>query len=192
MTGLKIGHNRSSLPLSVASHHFSHKSNDHDVEPSRGRSSLTTRPIRLLNPPLLSSHRRPSSRRLPGKNPVCLCPPLTMEVRTRRDSLRQLPAPSAQAASPPVSPSQTAGALLPRVSPRFGELIPSSAPQRSNALDRPLGNSLHLSLRLPLPSCRPIIKAQAHNNQRCACLFRIRCFYVAFACYFDLICLTVF
>ena len=33
---------------------------------------------------------------------------------------------------------------------------------------------------------------QAHNNQRCACLFRICCFYVAFACYFDLICLTVF
>ena len=164
----------------ILSHPLSHRqpslftqANDHDVEPSRGRSSLTTWPIPLLNPPLLSSHRRPSSRRLPGKNPVCLCPPLTMEVQMRRNSLWQLPAPSAQAASPPVSPSQAAGALLPRVSPRFGELIPSFAPQRSNAIDRPLGNSLHLSLRLPLPPCRPIIMAQAHNNQRCACLFRI-------------------
>ena len=179
-------------PLITLSITFHTNERDHDVEPSGGRSSLTTRPIDHLTPPLLSSHCGPSPRRLPRKNPTCLCSPLTMEVRTRRDSLRQLPAPSAQAASPPVSPSQTAGALLPRVSPRFGELIPSSAPQRSNALDRPLGNSLHLSLRLPLPSCRPIIKAQAHNNQRCACLFRIRCFYVAFACYFDLICLTVF
>jgi hypothetical protein len=56
------------------------QANDHDVKPSRGCSSLTTWPIHLLNPPLLSSHRRPSLWRLPRKNPVCLCPPLTMEV----------------------------------------------------------------------------------------------------------------
>jgi hypothetical protein len=56
------------------------QANDHDVEPSRGRSSLTTRPIHLLNPLLLSSHCQPSPRRLPRKNPACLCPSLSMEV----------------------------------------------------------------------------------------------------------------
>jgi hypothetical protein len=87
-----------------------------------------------------------------------LCPPLTMEVRNASRQPPAAPWPSAQAASPPVSPSQTAGAILPYLCPWFGELIPLSALQRSNASDetRPFGNSLHLLLRLQSPPCRPI------------------------------------
>jgi hypothetical protein len=54
--------------------------NDHDVESSRGCSSLTTRPIRLLNPPLSSPHHRPSPWRLPPTDLACFCLPLTVEV----------------------------------------------------------------------------------------------------------------
>jgi hypothetical protein len=67
-----------SLSLSIT---FHASERNHDVEPSGGRSSLTTRLINHSTPPLLSSHPRPSPRCLPLKNPVCLCPPLTTEVR---------------------------------------------------------------------------------------------------------------
>ena len=87
---------------------FHTKLNDHDVEPSRGRSSLTTGPIHPINPPLPSPYRRPSPRRLLRTNQTCLCPPLAGEVSNasrHRDTLRQLPAPSAEAALHPAVPT---------------------------------------------------------------------------------------
>jgi hypothetical protein len=73
------------------------QANDHDVEPLWGRSSLTTRLIHLLNPPLSSPHHRPSPRRLPPTDLVCFCPPLAVEV--------SIPAPSAEAALHPALPT---------------------------------------------------------------------------------------
>jgi hypothetical protein len=67
-------------PLISLSITFHTNERDHDVEPSGGRSSLTTRLIDHPTPLLLSPHRWPSPRRLPRKNAACLCPPLTMEV----------------------------------------------------------------------------------------------------------------
>jgi len=96
-----------SLPPSPAITIFT-QANDHDVESSRGRSSLTIRPIRLLNPPLSSPHCWPSPRRLPLTDLACLCPPLAVEVLNasrHRDTLWQLSAPSAEAALHRASPT---------------------------------------------------------------------------------------
>ena len=142
------------LSLSVASHHFSHKSNDHDVEPSRGRSSLTTGPIHPTNPPLPSPHRRPSPWRVLRTNQTCLCPPLAGEV-------------SNASRHPPAAPC-TFGRGCPSSCcahhPRalFCRAFPLNSVSRNPRLHcrgptpstRPLGNYPHLSLRLPLPPCR--------------------------------------
>ena len=182
----------------ILSHPLSHRqpslftqANDHDVEPSRGRSSLTTGPIHPINPPLPSPHRRPSPRRLLRTNQTCLCPPLTVEVSNalrHRDTLRQLPAPTAEAAllyALPTNPVCSSAAPYPSI--RWdGTLVCTAEVQRHR---RDPAATLFTSrwgfhcLRVAAQTC-----TIAHNNQRWACLFIFVSFLSWFVSYFDLFC----
>ena len=135
------------------------QANDHDVEPSRGRSSLITRRICLLNPPLPSPYHRPSPRclilRLIWRVSALLLP---WRSRTRCDTIT----PSSSSLHlrqelhfillyPPIE-----GALLPRLPPDSVSWRPRLHRRGPTPPTRPSGNSLHLLWRLQSPPCRPI------------------------------------
>ena len=155
------------LPLSLhRHHHFSHKLTKRPWCWTFGRPLLLNHPADSPAEPTAVIPISPSITAAPsfGWSGVFVPYPLAVKVLNvlqHRNTLQQLGYPSSCFAHQPQAPSCHA------FPPRFGELAPSSAPQRSNAINRPLSNSLHLSLRLLLPQCCPIVMAQTHGNQRC-------------------------
>jgi hypothetical protein len=92
------------------------QANNHDVKPSRGCSSLTTRPIRLLNPLLSSPHHQSSLRRLPPTDLACFCPPLAVEVSSASRHPLAAPCTFGRGCTSSCFPPSK-GALLPRLPP---------------------------------------------------------------------------
>lgn len=181
--------------LSIASHHYFHtRERPWCVEPSWGRSSLTIRPIRLLNPPLSSPHCWPSPRRLPLTDLACLCPPLAVEVSNasrHRDTLRQLSAPSAEAALHHALPTNRGrSSAVPSPSIRWdGTLVCTAEVQRHrqdpSATLLTFRGGFHCP-RVTAQTCK------AHNNQRWACLFIYAYFLPLFVSCFALIWFVLF
>jgi hypothetical protein len=108
------------------------QTNDHDVEPSRGRSSLTTRPIPSWTHrccPHITGHHRGAFLRLIWRVSALL---LLWRSWARRDTLQQLPAPSAEAALHPAlftNQGRSSAAPSPSI-PWVGALVCTSEVRR--------------------------------------------------------------